>query len=132
MEELYQNNGQMQWPSSLDELDELQRYYDPPLQVPFGYNGASMPSDSPFQPENHIMATHGTSVVQQSHHQSIDHGAPVTREAECQDPSSRPRLTTEQTNILESKFQQDPKPPTETKKELAQKIGLTLDKVNVG
>ena len=53
------------------------------------------------------------------------------KEAEEPDTSSRPRLTTEQTNILEEHFQRESKPVTDVKKQLAAQIGLPLDKVNV-
>ncbi|KAL9105931.1 MAG: hypothetical protein Q9187_008637, partial [Circinaria calcarea] len=44
------------------------------------------------------------------------------------DASSRPRLTTEQTNVLEEHFQRESKPITEVKKQLAAQVGLPLDK----
>ncbi|KAL9122470.1 MAG: hypothetical protein Q9187_000980 [Circinaria calcarea] len=44
--------------------------------------------------------------------------------------SSRPRLTTEQTNVLEEHFQGESEPITEVKKQLAAQVGLSLDKVN--
>ncbi|MCJ1436585.1 hypothetical protein MMC27_005965 [Xylographa pallens] len=65
-----------------------------------------------------------------SQHQSFEYNVALQREADEPDPSSRHRLTFEQTNILETMFQQDPKPPTNTKKDLAQKTGLNLNKVN--
>ena len=56
---------------------------------------------------------------------------PAQQDPEEVDSASRPRLTTQQTNLLESCFRQDPKPQTVEKKRLAQQIGLTVEKVNV-
>lgn len=47
------------------------------------------------------------------------------------DTSSRPRLTQEQITILEQEFAKLPKPSTDFKKQLADRIGLTLARVNV-
>ncbi|KAL8794501.1 MAG: hypothetical protein Q9195_002974 [Heterodermia aff. obscurata] len=46
------------------------------------------------------------------------------------DTSSRPRLTQEQITILEQEFGKLPKPSTDFKKQLADRIGLTLARVN--
>ncbi|MCJ1243776.1 hypothetical protein MMC30_000973 [Trapelia coarctata] len=124
MEEMYHPGVQTQWPMG---LDEHYGFYDAPLHLPFGYGDPSIHPDPSMRLENHFPAVERASVVP-NHHQGVEYNGSV--QAEGPDPTSRPRLTTDQTNILESKFQQDPKPPTDTKKELAQKIGLTLDKVN--
>ncbi|MCJ1418536.1 hypothetical protein MMC32_004884 [Xylographa parallela] len=89
-----------------------------------------MPSDISQQYDQNYAPHVDSPHALPSQHQSLEYNLPFQREADEPDPTSRPRLTTEQTNILETKFQQDPKPPTNTKKDLAQKIGLTLDKVN--
>ena len=47
------------------------------------------------------------------------------------DTSSRPRLTQEQITILEQEFSKLPKPSTDFKKQLSDRIGLTLARVNV-
>jgi len=86
-------------------------------------------ASDPSMPLEYQLFTAEQASVVPIHHQSVEYNAPV--QAEGPDPTSRPRLTTEQTNTLESKFQQNPKPTTDTKKELAQEIGLTPDKVNV-
>ena len=125
MEEVYHHGVQAQW---LMGLDEEYGFYDAPLHIPFGYGDPSAHSDPSMPPQSHLSPVERASLVP-PHHQSVDYNPPVPPEGP--DPTSRPRLTTDQTNILEAKFQQDPKPPTDTKKELAQKIGLTLDKVNV-
>lgn len=52
-------------------------------------------------------------------------------EVEELDTSSRPRLTQEQIAILEDQFKAKPKPGTEFKKQLASRIGLSLQRVNV-
>lgn len=43
----------------------------------------------------------------------------------------KPRLTKEQHDILESHYQQQNKPNTQTKKGFAEALGVSLDKVNV-
>ena len=43
----------------------------------------------------------------------------------------RPRLTQEQINVLEDNFKEIPKPGTEFKKRLAERIGLSPNRVNV-
>jgi len=47
------------------------------------------------------------------------------------DTSTRPRLTHEQVTQLEEEFSKVPKPNTDFKKNLADRIGLTLARVNV-
>lgn len=54
-----------------------------------------------------------------------------TENTEETDISSRPRLTQEQITILEQEFNKLPKPNTDFKKELADRIGLTLARINV-
>ncbi|MCJ1394045.1 hypothetical protein MMC18_006923 [Xylographa bjoerkii] len=109
--------------------DEWYATYDTQYQHSYAH-GLPVPSDLPQQYEHNYTPNVDSPHALPSQHQSLEYNVPHPREAEEPDPSSRPRLTTEQTNILETKFQQDPKPPTNTKKDLAQKIGLTLDKVN--
>lgn len=43
----------------------------------------------------------------------------------------KPRLTKEQHDILESHYQVQNKPNTQTKKTFAESLGVSLDKVNV-
>lgn len=43
----------------------------------------------------------------------------------------KPRLTKEQHDILESHFQQQPKPSTNTKRGFAENLGVPVDKINV-
>ncbi|MCJ1401128.1 hypothetical protein MMC11_004340 [Xylographa trunciseda] len=109
--------------------DEWYGAYDVPYQHPYAH-GLPLPSDISQQYEHNYPPNVDSPPALPSQHQTVEYNAPLQRDADEPDPSSRPRLTTEQTNILEAKFQQDPKPPTNTKKDLAQKIGLTLDKVN--
>lgn len=51
--------------------------------------------------------------------------------AESEDTSTRPRLTHEQIAVLEDNFKSKPKPGTDFKKQLATRIGLSLQRVNV-
>ena len=106
------------------------QYHDHQYQHPYAH-GLPLPSATTQQYDQNYAPRVDSPCALPSQHQSLEYCVPLQREADEPDPSSRPRLTTEQTNILETKFQQDPKPPTNTKKDLAQKIGLTLDKVNV-
>ena len=106
------------------------QYHDSQYQRPYAH-GFPLPSDVAQQYDSNYPPHVDSPRALPSQHQSLEYNVPLQREADEPDPSSRPRLTTEQTNILETKFQQDPKPPTNTKKDLALKIGLTLDKVNV-
>ncbi|KAL8712265.1 MAG: hypothetical protein Q9220_003416 [cf. Caloplaca sp. 1 TL-2023] len=50
--------------------------------------------------------------------------------AEAEDSSTRPRLTQEQIAVLEDNFKSKPKPGTDFKKQLATRIGLSLQRVN--
>ncbi|KAL8929812.1 MAG: hypothetical protein Q9208_000956 [Pyrenodesmia sp. 3 TL-2023] len=50
--------------------------------------------------------------------------------AESEDTSTRPRLTHEQIAVLEDNFKSKPKPGTDFKKQLANRIGLSLQRVN--
>ncbi|KAL8802301.1 MAG: hypothetical protein Q9200_006629 [Gallowayella weberi] len=50
--------------------------------------------------------------------------------AEAEDTSTRPRLTQEQIAVLEDNFKSKPKPGTDFKKQLATRIGLSLQRVN--
>lgn len=43
----------------------------------------------------------------------------------------KPRLTKEQHDILEAHFQKQHKPNTNTKRQVAENLGVSLDKVNV-
>lgn len=45
---------------------------------------------------------------------------------------SKPRLSKDQQEMLERHFQQVPKPSTMTKKEFSERLGVSLEKVNVG
>ena len=110
--------------------DEWYGGFDAQYQHPYAH-GMPMPSDISQQYDQNYAPHVDSPHALPSQHQSLEYNLPFQREADEPDPATRPRLTTEQTNILETKFQQDPKPPTNTKKDLAQKIGLTLDKVNV-
>ncbi|KAI4140019.1 MAG: hypothetical protein LQ341_003989 [Variospora aurantia] len=50
--------------------------------------------------------------------------------AEAEDISTRPRLTPEQIAVLEDNFKNKPKPGTDFKKQLATRVGLSLQRVN--
>ncbi|KAL8782503.1 MAG: hypothetical protein Q9213_005342 [Squamulea squamosa] len=54
----------------------------------------------------------------------------IEEAAEAEDTSTRPRLTQEQIAVLEDNFKSKPKPGTDFKKQLATRIGLSLQRVN--
>ena len=85
--------------------------------------GQAPPQDPEPAPLNHQPSS--------SSQQAEDAGSTSQREQEETDTSSRPRLTSEQTSVLERNFQTEPKPGTEKKRQLASQVNLTLDKVNV-
>ena len=47
------------------------------------------------------------------------------------EPSTRPRLTKDQVDVLESQFQAQPKPNSNVKRQLAVQTSLTLPRVAV-
>ena len=59
-------------------------------------------------------------------------GKVMEEEAEDEDTSSRPRLSPDQLAILEEHFQSHHKPNTDFKKQLAEQLGLSTSRVNVG
>lgn len=66
---------------------------------------------------------------QQHHHQYGVNGNPsMPPQMTC---DIKPRLTKEQHDILESHFQKQNKPSTNTKKGFAETLNVSLDKVNV-
>ncbi|MCJ1475928.1 hypothetical protein MMC13_004592 [Lambiella insularis] len=122
-------NGVQAVQMPVEHNDDWYALYEEHLHFPYGHT-LPMPSDlSQLYQQVHAPSVDNTPSLP-SQPQQYEYNGSGSREADEPDPSSRPRLTTEQTNILEAKFQQDPKPLTNTKKDLAQKIGLTLDKVN--
>ena len=113
------------------------QYYSPETEQqfhPFGFpqpyymmeRGDVPPQDLESSPMNHQSSTSS-----QQCSQAEDAGSSSQKEQEETDTSSRPRLTSEQTSVLEKHFQKESKPVTEVKKRLAQQVGLPLDKVNV-
>ncbi|KAL8694362.1 MAG: hypothetical protein Q9218_000999 [Villophora microphyllina] len=85
-----------------------------------------------FDKENYGM---GAEKVQDPHvvsaHPMQKPSIPSLEEAaEAEDTSTRPRLTQEQIAVLEDNFKSKPKPGTDFKKQLANSIGLSLQRVN--
>ena len=87
----------------------------------------SMPLQTPSYSNN---SAFGESAALHNRSSSATLGLPqdVTEEV---DTSTRPRLTQEQVTQLEEEFSKLPKPNTDFKKNLADRIGLTLARVNV-
>lgn len=110
---------------------EFAQYYrqdDGPQAFDFSpYNFSSEP---PMLPHQHYDSNPLGPLGAQSMQPNDDRDLAGQKEDEV-DASSRPRLTTEQTNVLEEHFQRESKPITEVKKQLAAQVGLPLDKVNV-
>lgn len=96
---------------------------------------------SQSQYQDHLPAPQETSYIQDSHihDPNIISTLPMQRPvipsleeaAEADDTSTRPRLTQEQIAVLEDNFKTKPKPGTDFKKQLASRIGLSLQRVNV-
>ena len=110
---------------------EFAQYYnqEDPLAFDFSsYRFSPEPQATPQQHYNSSPINPPPALLAQ---QSEDPAVSAQKEVEEADASSRPRLTTEQTNVLEEHFQRESKPVTDVKKQLAAKIGLPLDKVNV-
>ena len=111
---------------------ELAHYYYPDDTLTFDPSSYSLSSEPPMLPQEHFDTSPKDLSPGQSTHQIEDAGVSIQKEiAEEVDASSRPRLTTEQTNVLEEHFRRESKPITEVKKQLAVQVGLPLDKVNV-
>ena len=118
-------------------MEFIPQYYSPETEHhfhPYAYQtpfyvmegGNLPPQDLESTPMNHQSSSPSRQCSQ-----GEDAGSTSQKEQEETDTSSRPRLTSEQTSVLESYFQKESKPVTEVKKRLAQQVGLPLDKVNV-
>lgn len=88
----------------------------------------SMPTQAPTFPDG---SASGKSTTAHNRSSSVNLGLPPDTTEEV-DTSTRPRLTQEQVTQLEEEFSKLPKPNTDFKKNLADQIGLTLARVNVG
>lgn len=92
------------------------------------------------QYQDHLPGPQQTSYIQDSHMHdpNLVSTLPMQRPvipsleeaAEADDTSTRPRLTQEQIAVLEDNFKSKPKPGTDFKKQLASRIGLSLQRVN--
>ena len=98
--------------------DILQHQFQPIYQHE-SYASGPDPVHESTQPQPHPVQRNGVP--------SLEEAA-----AETEDTSSRPRLTPEQIAVLEDNFKIKPKPGTDFKKQLAARIGLSLQRVNVG
>ncbi|KAL8910790.1 MAG: hypothetical protein Q9171_003969 [Xanthocarpia ochracea] len=93
--------------------------FQPPLLAAFN-DGSYRPGAEHMQAPN-VISTHPI-------HRPV---IPSLEEAaEAEDTSTRPRLTQEQIAVLEDNFKSKPKPGTDFKKQLATRIGLSLQRVN--
>ncbi|MCJ1359740.1 MAG: hypothetical protein MMC33_009742 [Icmadophila ericetorum] len=115
---------------------EFAQYYpfDQP-EVQFAADPSYYSSEPPLpqqqqHQQRHFESPSINSTASQSNQRQEEGGVPMQKDSEETDTSSRPRLTTEQTNILEENFQKESKPVTEVKRQLAARVGLPLDKVN--
>ena len=90
-------------------------------------SGPSMTSDqmSATHPQSHSIASSHMLIA---HHQVPPHHRKKHEEL---DSACRPRLTAEQTLILEDYFAHTPRPTTQQKRQHAVNLGLTQEKVNV-
>ena len=119
------------------EFAQCYSYDQPALQFPDPSYYSSEPPLPPLQQhqqqqqQHHFELASTTGIVSQNNQRHEGAGIAMQKDSEETDTSSRPRLTTEQTNILEENFQKESKPVTEVKRQLAARVGLPLDKVNV-
>lgn len=105
------------------------------LQTPFQY---AMPMDQPMgygMPVSHHPYDQPMDQCYIPYHQNDIHGfyttGAIEEYEEYVENLSRPRLTKEQVEILESQFQAHPKPNSNTKRQLALQTSLTLPRVAV-
>ena len=110
---------------------DFAQYYNQEDPLAFDFSPYQFSSEPQVPPQQHYHSSPIDPPSAQLAQQSEDPAISAQKEAEEADASSRPRLTTEQTNVLEEHFQRESKPVTDVKKQLAIKIGLPLDKVNV-
>ncbi|EGE04830.1 homeobox transcription factor [Trichophyton equinum CBS 127.97] len=103
------------------------------LQTPFQY---AMPMDQPMgygMPVSHHPYEQPMDQCYIPYHQNDIHGfyttGAIEEYEEYVENLSRPRLTKEQVEILESQFQAHPKPNSNTKRQLALQTSLTLPRV---
>ena len=111
---------------------ELAQYYYPDETLTFDPSLYNFSSEPPMVPQQNFESSPAGLPPNQLAHRMEDGEFPTQKETtEEADASSRPRLTTEQTNVLEEHFRREAKPVTEVKRQLAAQVGLPLDKVNV-
>ena len=111
-------------------MEFAQYYHQDDGPQAFDFSPYNFSSEPPMLPQQHYDSSPLGPLVTHSMQQNDDRDLSGQKEEEI-DASSRPRLTTEQTNVLEEHFQRESKPITEVKKQLAVQVGLPLDKVNV-
>lgn len=111
-------------------MEFAQYYHQDDGPQAFDFSPYNFSSEPPMRPQQHYDSSPLGPLVNQSMQYNDDRDLSSQREEEI-DASSRPRLTAEQTNVLEEHFQRESKPITEVKKQLAAQVGLPLDKVNV-
>lgn len=116
------------------EFAQYYSYDQPALQfADLSYYSSEPPLPPPqqHQQQHRFEPVPTTDIDYQNNQRHEETGTAMQKDSEEADTSSRPRLTTEQTNILEENFQKESKPVTEVKRQLAARVGLPLDKVNV-
>ena len=117
------------------QFAQYQRQEETPIE--YGYHDYPIPFQSTIPLQQHYANGGNDPVSLEMEHRLEDYNnsqeerGTTRKEPEEMDTSSRPRLTTDQTNVLEEHFRREAKPITDVKRKLADQIGLSLEKVNV-
>ena len=106
----------------------------PPMHFghqPYGFD-PSMPSHEHAQHPSVVRTPDGFLMPYASYEPVDFYAQPVVDYEEYAENLSRPRLTKEQVDVLETQFQAHPKPNSNVKRQLAMQTNLSLPRVSVG
>jgi hypothetical protein len=92
-------------------------------QAPIHY---PQPTSQPQHLDRYFLAHSHSDFADFTHHASM-----MDEYDDSAEPSTRPRLTKDQVDVLESQFQAQPKPNSNVKRQLAVQTNLTLPRVAV-
>ena len=97
-----------------------------PMEQPIGYDG-HMRHPQMGHPMDEYLVAHPMDMADY-----YQHPTSLEEYEDYAENLSRPRLTKDQVDTLESQFQAHPKPNSDTKRQLAVQTNLTLPRVAVG
>lgn len=104
----------------------MDRYIDYSSQAGFHEAGDSLGQGNLQHPTGYDQHNAANSMAHRAKSAFFNAGMPHAINCDI-----KPRLTKEQHDILEAHFQKQHKPNTNTKKQVAENLGVSLDKVNV-